>query len=455
MSISVVPLGGAKEIGGSSYLFEFDGELVLVDCGLRPGVSRDDPDYLTKVVPNLDLIKKTPVCVVTTHGHLDHAGASPTFSRMFPGVPNYMSEETRAFSSLQWNDTLKIDRDRPHLRVFSEGDVTACQKAVRPLPIGGCIDLGHGISVEAIRAGHILGAISPKFKFKGKTIFVSGDFSCQDQTVISGANFDGIKVDFVLSEATYLARSRQSFGIEKGRFIADVLSVLRRGGKVLIPAFSIGRSQEVYQILRESGLFEQFDIWIDGGATYTSKVSLRYLPDKIDPDIEKHFVSKEDRGAHRHNICHDDKPCVVIVPSGMLEGGYAISYTRAWIGGNKNALMFTGYLDPNTLGYRVCYSRDGDEFDFPIIKRSRDGEITKIIPVARVRHCLIPDPYQFSAHAAHEDLLATWRGLNPKKLVLVHGSPENINWAVQNPNEILPGAEVIGPQNGERIILEP
>jgi len=404
-------------------------------------------------LPNFNLIKKTPLCVVITHGHLDHVGALPIFSKMFPNVTIYATRPTKDFMLMQWEDTINIAKHSNKPPIFSVADADLCRKNIKIINVGQKKKLGGDVSVKFVDAGHILGAASPLFTYKGKTVLVTGDFSYQDQTIVSGAKFKGVKADYVISEATYLTRSRASLDLEKSRFVSDVFRILNRGGKVLIPAFSIGRSQEAFEILKSAGVSDEFDMWIDGSAMHVSMIYKFYLPDEIDPNIQEHFVSDDDQGDHRRCIKFKNGPCVVIAPSGMLEGGHAVSYAKAWMDKEENAILFPGYLQPDSLGFKVCHSSLGEQIDFPPMIIKKKNKEPKAISINCARRCEIQS-YQFSAHVFHDDLLKVWQGLNSQKLVLVHGESASIDWAVQNPNDILLGLEVIGPQNGEKVVLE-
>lgn len=431
--ISFIAGGGAAEIGASFYVLRLGDTFIGVDCGFRPTSANHDPWDVEKILPDFTVCSKLDYLFLT-HGHLDHVGAAPCLLERFKDLRIFATEPTKFIALAQWQETLKIaERDETPLP-FPEHSVRSIASKIHTLEVNSEKSFGE-FSVTAIPAGHILGAVSLLFSYKGKKIFFSGDISFQDQELIQGAKHD-FQADYLVSEATYAGKNRRDRKEERDRFLRDVRQIIENRGQVLIPSFAIGRAQEIFEILRKSDINGLAPIYIDGAARNMTDIHKIFLPHKVDRHADKHYVKNTE---HRWRI-FEQKPCVVISSSGMLSGGASAGYARNWLGQEENAILFPGYIDPFSPGYAVLTSDHGEPVDLP----EKNRTIRNYTKRCRT------DQYHLSAHADQSELLMMRETLNPQFTILVHGEPEDMEKMIAE-NAL---GSIFTPKNGEEIVLE-
>lgn len=439
--------GGGREVGASHIILKLGSVYVAVDAGKHPGVPKGDPDFLRKSLPDFSLVPRIDFLFLT-HAHLDHVGSVPNLFKMNPKMKIFCSQETLLLAELQWQESLKLADGGLAPSPFTR-DELECMCAANPFNFikpGQEISL-KDFSVRAIDAGHMLGSQSYLFTTSsGKRILVTGDIGFQDRQVIDGANFEGIKADILISEATYAGRRRPSWKEEKDRLAKDVENVISRGGHVLLAAFSFDRPPDLFETLRQSNLFGRVPIHIDGAAQPAALIYRDAKPTKVFSGIEQHFVYDYEE---RKGIASGG-PCVVIAPNGMMEGGHALYYFKRWMENPKNAIFLTGYQALDTRGLKIAKSQEGDIFEFE--SRREDGLTGKVDvrTYTKARICQVGS-YQFSAHADYDELIKMWRGVGARKNILVHGDSDSIDWAMDEHPEL----SLQAPRNGENIVLEP
>lgn len=431
--VSFVAGGGAREIGASFYVLNFGGTYVGIDCGLRH-VPNEDPERIHKILPGFDVCPRLDYLFVT-HGHLDHVGAVPALFRKYENLKVLMTSPTIALAKRQWDETLRIG-GREHLPVPFEGEeVARAERAIHEISLDGLTYQIGDFSVRAIPAGHILGAVSFVFTYKGKKIFVTGDISFENQETVEGAHVHE-RADVLISEATYGGKPSLLRDDEKNRFLADMMRITSRGGKVLIPAFGIGRAQEIFEMLRKSELFGEVPIYLDGGAMQVAALYRKHLPERIYPDIDDHFVSD---WVKRKKV-FSERACIVIAPSGMLDGGSSVEYAKRWLGNERNALCFSGYVDPCSPGAKVLAS--AKDASVKLGGRSCEGG-------SYTRRCEVQH-YRFSAHAGGDELAQLREILSPELTIFVHGESSGMDKMLDGFGD---DSSVLAPYNYQEVVL--
>lgn len=426
--------GGGREVTGSFYLYSEGDTTLAIDCGLREEKDR----YLVREkLPDFDLVKKIDGIVVS-HGHNDHIGAIPFFVKKFGEVPLYMTASTKEIAAMQWKEGIKYCSWGAGAS-YDIDDVVKClglaKREIRPHE---SFAVGK-MNILPIPAGHILGAQSFVITLPdGKRVFHSGDISFKDQYTISGADLGDLETDILVSESTCAGKATCSREDEEKRFLADIKAVTEKSGQVLLPAFSIGRATEIFEILRRSGfLVGEVPIGIDGAAVSNSKIYSRHAPEKIDPYIKSFYLEKDSR---RLAMLHH-RPAIVIAPSGMLYGGRAMFYLREWLEVPENAIFFTGFQSCRSPGRKLLDTKHGDLFEFENEYEEEES---------RRKMCKV-ESYDFSAHASGDELLAMREKLKPKKTILTHGDKKGMLQMIKDHS----GAESVieAPKNGEEVQL--
>ncbi|MBI4865921.1 MAG: MBL fold metallo-hydrolase [Candidatus Wallbacteria bacterium] len=416
-------LGGADEIGASSILVETAGHRVLVDCGLRMGGAKQDP------LPDLRAIQDAGGldAIVLTHAHLDHTGGLPVLHAACPDVPVLATAPTWTLLKILLLDAVKImgsklDREG-ELPLYSQEAVEALlargtsTRFLEPREVA-----GGAVTITHYPAGHILGASSVGIESAEGRALVTGDYSVTDQITVPGMLPPRLHADVVVTESTYGDRLHASRPAEERRLVETVGEVVAAGGKVLIPAFALGRAQEVLLALRRAfarKTLKPFPVWVDG---MVRSVCCAYAdhPDWVSPwlrrQIEKRgnpffdtdgSVQQVLKPSQRAEIAQGP-PCCIVASSGMLTGGPSQQFAAMLAPDPKNFIAITGYQDEEAPGRTLLDLADGRAHELKL-----SGEI---VPVS----CRV-GRYSLSAHADGGEVASLVGHLRPKDVVLVHG----------------------------------
>lgn len=421
-------LGGADEVGASSTLVEMGGKLLLVDAGIRisPKTSRG---IQNDQLPDLHPISAAggPDYILVTHAHTDHTGALPLVVEQYPHVPVLATRPTVELVRVLQNDAQRIMKDRQdqegELPLFDEIAVERLTDAFQLVEFGQPLRLGDGLQVTYHPSGHIAGAAMLVLESAEGTLVMSGDVSMNDQRAVVGARLPRIKADALVLESTYGGKLHANRIAEERRLIEMLGRVTERGGKVLIPAFALGRAQEVIQIIL--AYRDQFDVpvYVDGMvrsvcAAYTRFTDL--LPEatvRATRDEALFFrdsIKAIKNTAHREEIVRVEAPLVIVASSGMLTGGASAFYARHLAGDERNAILLTGYQDEEAPGRFLQKMMH---------ERQKSGSTTLKIDGQAVEVRCEVDTYSLSAHADEGELVSMAEALDAGEIMLVHGDP--------------------------------
>jgi Cft2 family RNA processing exonuclease len=446
-------LGGASEVGASCTLLHVAGHRLLIDAGMRPAAKAGQPR-----LPDLALLEGTPPeALLITHAHIDHTGALPLVASRFPHLPIYATDSTRVLTDILLRDAVRI-MEQEQLRPEGEtplydaatvdaflGRITTVnfQQAFAPLPSV------PGLTVRFLPAGHILGAAMLFFETPEGTLLHTGDISVTDQRTIKGLDVQGLpQADVMVCEGTYGNRTHTNRKEEERKLAETVQSVLARGGRILCPAFAVGRAQEVVLILkayRASGQVSPVPIYLDGmvrsvcTAYHMQSHDLhpnlqRYLqnarrPLFADPDLQIFAVRSQDRAT----LVRRTDPMVVISSSGMLTGGASPVYAAEMATRPQDGILFTGYQDEESPGAALLRAQTGD------VLRLGEQSVSLVCQVAR---------YNLSGHADAEQIVHVVTRVHPRHLILVHGAPESLEALARR----FPRLHVAIPEVGSRLV---
>ena len=265
-------LGGADEVGASGTLVEMGGQRTLVDCGIRLS-PRSRYGLGGDQLPDLSLIDQSGGIdtVIVTHAHTDHTGALELVTERYPDAPVYATPATIALSRVLHLDARRIMQTRleeeGELPLFDDVAVTRLMSSLVPAPFHTRLPLGGGVAAIFYPAGHIAGAAMIGLESDEGRVLISGDLSLSPQRTVDKAKLPSASPDILVLETTYGGRLHANRAVQERRMIEMVSEVTGNGGKVLIPAFALGRAQEVLLILREfqrRGDLPPVPVWADG-----------------------------------------------------------------------------------------------------------------------------------------------------------------------------------------------
>lgn len=427
--MNITFLGGADEVGASSTLIEIAGKRILVDVGIRispktnRGIQNDQ-------LPDLQPISAMGGFdyLLVTHAHTDHTGALPLVVEQYPHVPVLATRPTQVLTRILQADAQRIMKSKHEeegeLPIFDEIASQRLMDAFQTVEFNQPIHLGENLQVTYHVAGHIAGAAILVFESDEGTLVMSGDLSLNQQRAVVPAKVPRIKADALVLESTYGGKLHANRDAEEKRIIASLKAVTDGGGKALIPAFALGRAQEVLQIIL--AYRDQLDVpvYVDGMvrsvcngyATFTDLLP----PTSVRMAGDKHLFFREKvkaivSNAERDTMLNDGLPAVIIASSGMLTGGASALYAKKMAGDPKNAIFLTGYQDeeaPGKMLQRLIKAR-ADDADAGVIKI--DGQPVTV-------RCMI-DTYSLSAHADEAELVSVAEAMDASEIMLVHGDP--------------------------------
>jgi uncharacterized protein len=418
-------LGGADEVGASSTLLEIGGKYVLVDCGIRPspkargGLAGDQ-------LPHLDTIIKLDAILVT-HAHTDHTGALELVVGQFPGVPVYATAPTIALTRVLHQDARRIMQSRldeeGELPLFDDVAVQRLMDAFVPVPFKAPLSLGEGLAATFFPAGHIAGAAMLGLGSDEGNLLISGDFSISPQRTVDGARPPAFRPDVLLVESTYGGRLHANRAVQERKLIETVSKVTGEGGKVLIPAFALGRAQEILLILSEfqrRGELPAVPIWADGMVRAICQAYTGFaeaLPLAFQERGAKFFegsIHPVQTAEQRNALIWQPGSAVIVASSGMLAGGPSQAYARALASSPQHAILLTGYQDEESPGRRL---QEVAEKGHGVIRLGREKEGQEV----RVDVQCHLGTYSLSAHADEGQIISLVETLQPENALLVHG----------------------------------
>jgi len=419
-------VGAAGTVTGSKHLLTIGERHVFVDCGLFQGVV--DVRALNDVP--LPVPANHIYAVVITHGHLDHVGYLPKLVHDGFKGPIYCTPPTRPLMQIVLDDSAHLQQslhergfhhERPHSppMYYSEADVTATMALVRPVPLGQAFDLVAGAAATYHNAGHIIGSAFASMTLEGKRVTFSGDLGRYGRPLLYDPEPIGA-ADVLVSESTYGDRIHPPDPSDELR--SALLTAMKRGGPIVIPAFAVERSQDILLALAQ---LQQADTQIAKLGVYLDSPMAAKVDDLFEsfPDAHKPIQRDGARtpfGVQNFTLCLTSdqskalnalhEPCVIISASGMAAGGRILHHLHNRLPDPTATVIFAGYQSAGTLGYLMIHGAH-------TIRIFGDT-----LPIeANIVHLS-----GFSAHADQNDL-KRWFGTCTTKphLYAVHGEVES------------------------------
>ena len=426
-------LGAAKTVTGSQYLVEAAGRRVLVDSGMFQGEKA--LRLLNWAEPAFDPTQIA--AVVVTHTHLDHIGRLPRLVKQGLRGPIFCTPPPSELAEillldaahLQQEDASYLNRKgltklQPALPLFEEADARATLELLRPIPLGRSQEITPGLAFQYHEAGHLLGAASAVLRFveDGREISVlfSGDVGRFD-TVLTRDPDPAPEADYLVVESTYGNRSHAAVPV-LDQLEGGLKRTFARGGVLLIPAFAVGRAQQMITLMDElvtQGRIRAFPIHIDSPMAIDATRIYAAHPEASKPSVNNiggrsllhgKWVQLHKTRAESEALNTLKGPAVIISSSGMLSGGRILHHCRVRLPHPENTLLITGYQAVGTLGRALL---DGAH-----VVRIHKGDVPVL---AEIR-----DLKGLSGHADAAEMLRWLSGVRraPRTVFVTHGEAD-------------------------------
>ena len=454
--MKITNLNPATDIGASAWCVDLEGHRILLDAGMHPKLEGRDGLPLFKSIQNQDVD-----AIAITHCHHDHIGALPVACKYFPKAHVLMTDLSYFIAERVLHNSVNVmTRQREELGIreyplYTHDELDEITphfqgfKYNREVAWAAFAKTRAGFTsptLEFFDAGHTLGSAGVMLRGKKETMFYTGDVCFHDQTILRGARFDDVKADVLIMETTRGNRAVPAgFTREKEieRLVADIQRVLKRKGCVLIPAFALGRTQEILAllaVLMREGKLKQQPIYIGGlGRVFTEIY-----------DLESHRANRQHTNLQLRealNLVVLEKGQadsmrltggrIFVITAGMMsENTAAHDLAKRMAGDEKQAIFFVGYADPSTPGGRMKASKLGETFVFS----PSAGQVT--------RRCEIQD-YDLTAHANRTDLLDFVGQVSPRTVLLGHGDDDARKWFEEQIRVRHPKIKIIQPHPGK------
>lgn len=388
--------GAARNVTGSKHLVTLaNGTQILLDCGLFQGMGKET-DELNK---SFGFNAAEVDFLILSHAHIDHSGLIPRLvAQGFKGKI-YCTSATRDLAKILLRDSAKIQagdlkyknkklakRGQPlEEALYNEEDALMAISFFKTVPYNKAVEITKGVTVEFIDAGHIIGSASVHLSIaeEGKTtrISFSGDVG-QYGDLLLRAPQPFPQADYILLESTYGDRLHNDAQPTATKLLEVIVKTcVEKKGKVIIPAFSVGRTQEILHVLNNldlKGQLPKVNVYVDSPLSakataiienhaegYNDDVLAIMKTDDNPFDFERlNFVESVDESIA---LNANPEPCVIISASGMAEAGRVKHHIKNNIGDKKNTILMVGYCEPNSLGGRLKNGAEvvsifGDEF---------------------------------------------------------------------------------------------
>jgi metallo-beta-lactamase family protein len=432
--------GAARTVTGSKHLLQLNsGKKILLDCGLFQGLGKDTLTLNSEwgfEPAEIDY-------VVISHGHIDHVGLLPKLVKDGYKGPIYCTPATMALAKLLLVDSAHIQEadvnyiNRQRIKqnreqvtaLYTEQDALEVFRLFEPIPYGEHYKIDHGIELLYTDCGHILGsaAINLRITENDKDTFItfSGDIGrYRDMLLRSPDKFP--QADYMIMESTYGDKLHDLETLATDKLLHHIVHTCQdKKGKLIIPAFSLGRTQEILFMLNRLELENRLpalNYYVDSPLSIKITETVKRYPDCYNSSVRQLLKKDSDvflfKGlkyidAVEDSIALNDmsEPCVIISASGMAEAGRVKHHIANNVSEPRNTILFTGYCEPASLGARL---------------KNRPEEVGVFGKKFKVR-ADIAEITSLSAHGDYEDLsqwLACQDPRDVKKLFIVHGEYE-------------------------------
>ncbi|KAK6947246.1 Metallo-beta-lactamase [Dillenia turbinata] len=438
----ITPLGAGSEVGRSCVYMTYKGKTIMFDCGIHPGYSG------MAALPYFDEIDPSNIDVLlVTHFHLDHAASLPYFleKTTFQGRV-FMTHATKAIYKLLLSDYVKVSKFSVEDMLYDEQDILRSMDKIEVIDFHQTVEL-NGIRFWCYTAGHVLGAAMFMVDIAGVRVLYTGDYSREEDRHLRAAEIPQFSPDICIIESTYGVQLHQPRHIREKRFTDVIHSTISQGGRVLIPAFALGRAQELLLILDEywSNHPELHGVPIYYASPLAKRCMAVYQTyiNSMNERIRNQFASsnpfdfKHIQPLKSIDNFDDVGPSVVMASPGGLQSGLSRQLFDKWCANKKNACVLPGYVVEGTLAKTII---------------SEPKEITLMngltAPLNMQVHYI-----SFSAHADFAQTSTFLKELMPPNIILVHGEANEMGRLKQKLITQFSGSntKIISPKNCQSV----
>ncbi|MFM2362666.1 MAG: hypothetical protein RLZZ316_1568 [Bacteroidota bacterium] len=432
--------GAARTVTGSKHLLTLkNNRKYLLDCGMFQGMGKET-DALNR---HWGFDPKEVDVMILSHAHIDHSGLIPKLVKDGFGGKIYCTPATKELATILLEDSAEIQEDDikyvnkrrvaeglPYLKaLYTAEDAKAAAGHFNAVEYGGWFAVDEFVEVKFTDAGHIIGSavVHLRIKEHGKTtrLTFSGDVGrYRDVILKSPEEFD--QADYIIMESTY-GNSLHEMNVTTPDLLLQWIekACVQKKGKLIVPAFSVGRTQELLYALNQLELerrLPEVEYFVDSPLSVEATEVVKKYPKYFNKTIQKVLESDDDpfgfSGLKYVKTVDQSKmlnfrnePCVIISASGMADAGRVKHHISNNIENSRNTILMTGYCEPNSLGGRLM----------------RGAKEVKIFGVLHEVHATVGSIRSMSAHGDYEDLcqwLSCQDEKKVKKLFLVHGEYE-------------------------------
>ena len=455
-------IGATHEVTGSCTMLEVCGKHIIVDCGMEQGVDLFENIEIPVAPADIDAI-------VLTHAHIDHTGKLPFLVANGYSGPIYSTEATRQLCDIMLRDSAHIQeaesqwRNRKGKRAADEGEFVplyTTEDVLRTMPLfkttgyGRDMEIFDGVKITFTDAGHLLGSSNVLFTMNEngieKTLLFSGDIGNVDKPLIRSPQ-DPPHADYVICESTYGDRTHPEQPDYVSQLTRIIQSTLDRGGNVVVPAFAVGRTQELLyylRIIKEKGLIKGHDgfpvvvdspLAVETTNIYSHEMYEYYDEEAIEllrsginpvtfPDLRVAVSSDESKA-----INGDPVPKIIISASGMCEAGRIRHHLKHNLWRPECTILFVGYQSPGTLGGRLLAGDDNVKLF---------GEDIAVKAEIRTINA-------FSSHADEPHLRAWVRKADPGIRIFINHGEDKVTEHFADEAAMTTGKPAVAPYSGE------
>lgn len=424
-------LGAQEGVTGSCYHVKNENISFLIDCGQFQG----NPQEQKKNLEPFPFDPKELDFIILTHAHIDHTGRLPKLVQEGFSGRVFMTRGTASLSEILLKDSAKIhevETEKENEKRIKAGldpiepfytinDVINTLQYFNPMAYEDTYK-DKNISLTFINAGHLLGSAHVYISLEGKTLLFSGDVGTDHSQILLPPK-PALKADYIFIETTYGNRVHTDMDERFNKLAEIILETTEAKGTVIIPAFSVGRTQDIiYGLnkLKHPGL-RKVQFFVDSpmaiNATKVFRKDLEGMKDELVSEImsDKHPFEMPnllyvDDATKSYQLDFNKDAKVLISASGMCDAGRILHHLRTFLPKEKTSIVFVGYQAEESIGRKIQNKENIRIYDTEVINRAQIFTL-----------------HGFSGHADQNELLKWLQHVTPKKLFLVHGDPEAID----------------------------